>query len=96
MDSILTEKFIDITINGNPKRINLETREKWTDKKMDYTCIEIKKEDNIKATFSLDEYISKSKYSNKDYLNKSVIVYALNNNDNYKLYYSYGYIEKYI
>ena len=51
---------------------------------------EIKKDDNIKTPFSLDDNILKSNYSNKDYLNKSVSAYGLNNNDNYKLYYSYG------
>ena len=73
-NSKLTEKFIDITINENPKRIYLEGRGKWTNSEMDFTCIEIKKEDNIKANFSLDDNIFKSNYSNNDYLNKNVIV----------------------
>ena len=92
--SVITDTFIDITINGNPKRIYLEGRGKWTNSDMDFTCIEIKKEDNIKITFSLDDNILKSNYSNKDYLNKSVTAYGLNVTDNYKLYYSYGYIEE--
>ena len=93
-NSMVTEKFIDITINGNHKRIYLEGRGKWVNSDMDFTCIEIKKEDNIKATFSLDDNILKSNYSNKDYLNKSVTVYGLNTKDKYKLYYSYGYIKE--
>ena len=51
-----------------------------------------KKEDNIKTTFSLDDNILKSNYSNKDYLNRNVTAFALNKNDNFKLYYSFGYI----
>ena len=93
-NSKVTEKFIDITINENPKRIDLEGRGKWTNSEMDFTCIEIKKEDNIKATFSLDDNILKSNYSDEDYLNKSVTVYGLNTKDKYKLYYSYGYIKE--
>ena len=93
-NSILTEKFLDITINGISKRIDLEGRGKWTDEKMDYTCIEIKKGDNIKTGFSLDDNISKSNCSNKDYSNKSVTLYALNKNDYNKLNYSYGYIKE--
>ena len=92
--SEITDTFIDITINGNFNRIYLEGRGKWTNSDMDFTCIEIKKEDNIKTTFSLDDNIIKSNYSNKDYLNKSVTVYGLNITDNYKLYYSYGYIKE--
>ena len=91
---LLIEKFIDITINGKSKRIYLEGRGKWTNKEMDFTCIEIKKEDNIKTHFSLDDNILTSNYTNKDYLNKSVTVYGLNTKDNYKLYYSYGYIKE--
>ena len=60
---------------------------------MDFTWIEIKKEDNIKTHFFLDDNILKSNYSNKDYLNHSVTVYGLNTKDNYKLYYSNGYIK---
>ena len=94
-NSEITEKFIDIIINGNPKKIKLEGRGKWTNSEMDFTCIEIKKEEvNIKTSFSLDDNILKSNYSNKDYLNISVTVYGLNSKDNYNLNYSYGYIKK--
>ena len=94
-NSEITEKFIDIIINGNPKTIKLEGRGKWTNSEMDFTCIEIKKEeDNIKTSFSLDDNILQSKYSNKDYLTKSVTAYGLNSKDNYKLYYSYGIIKE--
>ena len=91
--SFFGNKFIDITINGNPKRIELSGRKYWTNSDMDFTCIEIKKEDNIKNTFSLDDNILKSNYSNEDYLNTSITTYALNKNGNFILYYSYGYIK---
>ena len=94
-NSEITEKCIDIIINGNPKTIKLEGRGKWTNSKMDFTCIEIKKEEvNINTSFSLDDNILKSNYSNKDYLNKSVTVYGLNKHDNFELNYSYGCVEK--
>ena len=92
--SEITDTFIDITINGNFNRIYLEGRGKWTNSDMDFTCIEMKKEDDIKNAFSLDEDILKSNYSNKNYLKRNVTVFALNKNDNFKLYYSYGYIKK--
>ena len=38
-DSSLTHKFIDITINGNNKRIYLERRGKWTNSNLDFTCM---------------------------------------------------------
>ena len=41
----------------------------------------------------MDDNILKSNYSNENYLNKSITTYALNKNDNFKLYYSYGYIK---
>ena len=91
--NLAEEKFIDININGNSKRIYFEGRGKWSDSKMDFTCIEIKEEDNIKTTFFLDDNILKSNYSHEDYKNKSVTVYGINKNDNYKLNYSYGYIK---
>ena len=93
-NSKITDKFIDITINGKPITLNLEGRGKWTNSEMDFTFIEIKKEDNIKTPFSLDDNILKSNYSNKDYLNKNVTAFALNKNDKFKLYYSYGYIQE--
>ena len=93
-NSKITDKFIDITINGKPITLNLEGRGKWTNSEMDFTCIEIEKKYNIKTPFSLDDNILKSNYSNKDYLNRNVTVFALNKNDKYKLYYSYGYIKE--
>ena len=92
-DSEITGNFIDITINGKTRTINVEGRQKWTNKDMDFTCIEMKKYDDIKTPFSLDDNILKSNYSNKDYLNGNVTAFALNKNDKFKLYYSYGYID---
>ena len=91
-NSILTEKFLKITINGHPKTIDLEGRGKWTDQYLDYTCIEIKKKDKINTGFSLDDNISNC--SKEDYLNQSVTLYAINKNDNNKCNYSYGIIKE--
>ena len=93
-DHKITGNYVDITINGKTRTINVEGRQKWTNKDMDFTCIEMKKEDDIKTHFSLDDNILKSNYSNKDYLNRNVTVFALNRNDNFKLYYSYGSIKE--
>ena len=94
-NSEITDNCIDITINGKLKIINLEGRGKWTNSEMDFTFIEIKKEDNIKTPFSLVDNILKSNYSNENYINsRNVTAFALNKYDKFKLYYSYGYIQK--
>ena len=95
----ITGNYVDITINGKTRTINVEGRLKWTNKDMDFTFIRIKEEDNIKTPFSLDDNILKRNYSNKDYLNRNVTAFGLNKDDKFKLYYSYGYIkepEKYL
>ena len=83
-DSEITDKSLDITINGKLTTINLEERGKWTNSEMDFTFIEIKEEDNIKTPFFLDDNILNF---NKDL---NVTVFALNRNDKFKLYYSYN------
>ena len=73
-DSI-TSKDITIILNGEVKTISLKQRKKWTDKALDFTCIEIKeKEDNIKTFYYLDDNVLDENCSNDCYLNKNVLI----------------------
>ena len=49
---------------------------------MDFTCIEIKeKEDNIKTFYTLDDDVLDDNNSNNSYLNKKVLIFAVNKTD---------------
>ena len=76
------ESDLKIKINGETKIISLKGRKKWTDDKIDFTCIEIKEEeDNIHTFFNLDDNVLDKNYSNDCYLNNHVIIFAINKND---------------
>ena len=80
-DSITSEN-IEIIVNGEPKTISLKKRKKWTDKILNFTCIEIKEnEDNIHTFFYLDDKVLDNNFSNKYYLGKKVLIYAINENN---------------
>ena len=69
---------IKITINGEIKTISLNQRKKWTDEKIDFTCIEIKEEDKINTFFNLDDNILDNNYTNDCYLNQYVLIFGIN------------------
>ena len=76
------ENDIKIKINNETKTLSLKGRKKWTDEKMDFTCIEIKKEeDDIHTFFNLDDKILDKNYSNNWYLNQNVLIFGINKND---------------
>ena len=76
------ENDIKIKINNKTKTLSLKGRKKWTDEKMDFTCIEIKEEeDDIHTFFNLDDKILDKKYSNNCYLNQNVLLFGINKND---------------
>ena len=77
------ENDIKIKINDETKTLSLKGRKKWTDKEMDFTCIEIKEEeDDIHTFFNLDDKILYKNYSNNCYLNQNVLIFGINKNDN--------------
>ena len=77
------ENDIKIKINNETKTLSLKGRKKWTDEKMDFTCIEIKEEeDDIHTFFNLDDKILYKNYSNNCYLNQNVLIFGINKNDN--------------
>ena len=91
---LIKNKEINIVINGEPKTICLKNRKVWTDKNLDFTCIEIKKkEDNIYTFFYLDDNVLDYNCSNDCYLEKEVLIYGINKNDK-KISFSNGFIKK--
>ena len=88
------ENDIKIKINGKTKFISLKGRKKWTNKEMDFTCIEIKEEeDNIHTFFNLDDKVLDKNSSNDCYLNQKVFIFAINQNDK-EIGFSNGVIKK--
>ena len=94
-DILINNNDITIKINGKDKVISLKQRKIWTDEKLDFTCIEIKEdEDNIHTFFNLDENALEKNYSNDNYLCGNVLIFAINKNDNKQLALSNGIIKK--
>jgi len=92
-DSI-NSKDIKIILNGESKTISLGQRKIWTDQELDFTCIEIKeKEDNIKTFYTLDDDVLDDNNSNDWYLNKNVLIFAVNKKDR-QIGFSNGIIKK--
>ena len=87
-------KDIKIILNGESKTISLGQRKKWTDQKLDFTCIEIKeKEDNIKTFYTLDDHVLDDNNSHNWYLEKNVLIFAVNKTDG-QIGFSNGIIKK--
>ena len=88
------ENDITIKLNFKTKIISLKGRKKWTDEKLDFTCIEIKEEeDNIHTFFNLDDKVLDKNYSNDSYLNQNVLIFGINKNDK-QIGFSNGIIKK--
>ena len=76
---LIKENNINIIIDGQTKTIPLNQRRIWTDEIIDFTCIEIKEnEDNIDNYFYLDDNVFKKNCSNECYLNQKVFIYGIN------------------
>ena len=89
------ENDIKIKIDGETKILSLKGRKKWTNKEMDFTCIEIKEEeDNIHTFFNLDDKVLDKNYSNDCYLDQKVFIFAININDDKQIGFSNGVIKK--
>ena len=78
----ITSNDITIIINGETKTIPLKGRHRWTDIILQFTCIEIKEnEDNINTFFYLDYNILGNNSSNNCYLGKKILIFGINKND---------------
>ena len=67
------DRDIKIIINDVEKIITLrKARKKWSDKNLDYSCIEIKEKDNLDNDYyQLDDLIFKKDYANDLFLKKN-------------------------
>ena len=80
-DDVFSEKDIKLIVNNEKKIISLKKqRKRWSSKELDYSCIEILKEDKIQDFYMLDDKILKNDYSNDIYLNKSIFVFGIMKN----------------
>ena len=80
---LIKQNNIKIIVDDVIKILSLNQRKIWTDKKIDFTCIEIKeKEDNIHTFFNLDDNVLENNCSNDWYLNQNVLIYAINKFEN--------------
>ena len=77
---IFSENEIKIKIGDTVENISLKGRKKWSNKEMDYSCIEILEKDKINDFYCLDDIIFKKNYKNEIYIDKKmnhIYVFAL-------------------
>ena len=80
-DDVFSEKEIKLIVNNKEKIISLkEERKRWSNKNLDYSCIEIIKQDQIKDFYYLDDKILKNDYSNDIYLEKNILIFGIMKN----------------
>lgn len=79
-DIVFSDENIILIVNNCEKTISLKKeRKRWTNKEMDYSCIEILEEDGIEDYYRLDD-IFNSHNANKNYINKNIIIFCIMNN----------------
>ncbi len=80
-DYVFSERDIKLIVNNKEKIISLkEERKRWSNKNLDYSCIEIIKQDKIKDFYGLDDKILKDDYSNDAYLGKNILIFGIMKN----------------
>ena len=78
---VFSKSDLKLVVNNKEKIISLkEERKRWSNKTLDYSCIEILKQDNIKDFYCLDDKILKDDYSNDIYLGKNIIIFGIMKN----------------
>ena len=79
-DIVFSNKKIKLKVNDKEKIISLEKeRKRWSNKEMDYSCIEILEEANILKYYQLDDDVLNNKVNNDIYLYKNIIIFAIIN-----------------
>jgi hypothetical protein len=68
--------IINIEINNTKKELKLENRRIWSDSELDYTCIEILKNDDIKGFLNIDEILLQPDYAIENYKNKGIYIFG--------------------
>ena len=69
---IFSNNEIKIKVCDTVKNISLKNRKKWSNKKMDYTCIEILEEDEINDFYHIDDIILNKNYNNEININNKM------------------------
>ena len=69
---IFSDNIIKIKVYDTVKNISLKNRKKWSNKEMDYSCIEILEEDEINDFYNLDDIILKKNYTNELSINNKM------------------------
>jgi len=85
-------KQITLEFKKLEKNLDLKNRRIWFNSKLDYTCIEIFKNDNIKYFFNIDENITNFNYSIENYEEKGIYIFGIMKN--LQLGFDSGYITK--
>ena len=78
---IFNKNDIEIKIDNEIKKISLKKyRRIWTDESIDFTCIEILKEDNIIEkvnSFEIDENCYNNNYNIEEYNKRGIIISSI-------------------
>ena len=93
-EKLFNKKQIIIEFNKRNKILDLQNRKIWTndDKTLDYTCIEILKNDEIQYFLNIDENIIEYNFSIEKYKNKGIYIFGIMKD--LQLGFDAGYIEE--
>ena len=90
---LIQKKEIKLSINSNEKILKLQNRRIWSNKYLDYTCIEIVKEDNINYFLNIDDNILNYNYSIENFNKIGIYVFGIMKNR--QLGFDCGFIQKF-
>lgn len=78
-EALTNSKYIDLEINNVKIQLNIKNRKIWTnnDFNLDYTCVEILKNDNLNYFLNVDENIIDYNYSIEQYKNKGIYIFGI-------------------
>ena len=82
-EEMLNKEYIEIKINNKIKKIYLN-KKKWTNKDLDYTCIEISKDDDIEI-LEIDNNCFNNENEYKEYNKKGIIIATINKDKEIKI-----------
>ena len=93
-EKLFNKKQIIIEFNKKKKILDLQNRKIWTndDKTLDYTCIEILKDDEIQYFLNIDENIIEHNFTVEKYKNKGIYIFGIMKD--LQLGFDAGYIEE--
>ena len=93
-EKLFNKKQIILEFNEKNKILDLQNRKIWTndDKTLDYTCIEILKDDEIQYFLNIDENIIEHNFSVEKYKNKGIYIFGIMKD--LQLGFDAGYIEE--